>query len=76
MTDDEMKARLRATGSRFQAADRDRSRALADLKHALADADGSSNPEEASELTGLSPSAAGFLLDPDGGSDVDSQDEE
>ncbi|MFL6174923.1 MAG: hypothetical protein ACJ716_18690 [Marmoricola sp.] len=65
MTDEEMKARLRSTGSHFRTADQDRRRALAELKEALAEADGSSSPEEAAELTGLPRSTAGYLLDPD-----------
>jgi len=68
MIDEELKERLRSTGSRFRTADADRHRALAELKEALAEADGSSSPDEAAELTGLPRCTAGYLLQPDEGS--------
>ncbi|MGO4256387.1 hypothetical protein [Marmoricola sp. RAF53] len=49
--------RLRAAGGRFVAADAERRRALADLKAALAEADGRITDEEATELTGVSSAA-------------------
>lgn len=65
MLDDERRSRLQRAGARLRDADRERRSAVAELKSAMAAADGDSSPEEASDLTGLSSVEAEILLDAD-----------
>lgn len=65
MLDDERRSRLRRAGERFRNAQHEQSAAVSELKQALAAADGDSSPQEASDLTGLSPVESEILLEGD-----------
>lgn len=62
MLDKERKERLRRAGARFRAAQREQDEASAELRAALAAADGNTSPEEAAALTGLDASISAVLL--------------
>lgn len=62
MLDEERRDRLRRAGDRFREAERERSAAVTELKAAMAAADGDSNAQEASSLTGLSDAESAVLL--------------
>lgn len=62
MLDDDRRGRLQRAGLRLRDAERERRSAVAELKSALAAADGDSSPQEASDLTGLSSVETEILL--------------
>jgi hypothetical protein len=63
--DNDRRERLRRAGERFEAAESERRAALEELKAALTEANGDSDPHEASDLTGLPPAVSAVLLDDD-----------
>lgn len=65
MLDKDRQERLRRAGERFHDADEERTSALDELKDAMAEADGDSDPAEASDLTGMSPTVSAAMLDDD-----------
>lgn len=73
MLDDERRDRLRRAGDRFRETGRQRNSAVSELKAALAEADGDSNPEEAAHLTGLSDAESEVFLGGDWPADPPSQ---
>lgn len=69
MLDDERRDRLKRAGHRFRQTGQERNAAVHELKAALAEADGDSNPEEAAHLTGLSGAESEVLLGGDQSAD-------
>lgn len=62
MLNETQRERLRRAGERFRAAQREQNEASAELRSALAEADGNASPEEAAYLTGLDASISAVLL--------------
>lgn len=61
--DKDRQDRLRRAGERLHEAEAERTSALDELKDAMAEADGDSDPDEASDLTGMSPTVSAAMLD-------------